>query len=127
MNNRQRRPWRPQLTRAEMGRGWVFFALYVLLFPWVMGWVQRSFDGELPVAEANVVYYLLYIWQQLGFDQQKDELYLIGRVPDQEHTLRELHRFLAEVAFIHPAAEFKRAAYARGDADFEIQADFALS
>lgn len=76
---------------------------------------------------ADVVYYLLYIWQQLGFDQQKDELYLIGRVPDQEHTLRELHRFLAEVAFIHPAAEFKRAAYARGDADFEIQADFALS
>ena len=42
-----------------MGRGWVFFALYVLLFPWIMGWVQRSFDGELPVAEANVVYYLL--------------------------------------------------------------------
>ena len=76
---------------------------------------------------ADVVYYLLYIWQQLGFDQQKDELYLIGRVPDQEHTLRELHRFLAEVAFIHPAAEFKRAANARGDADFEIQADFALS
>ena len=33
MNNRQRRPWRPQLTQAEMGRGWVFFALYVLLFP----------------------------------------------------------------------------------------------
>lgn len=59
MNNRQRRPWRPQLTQAEMGRGWVFFALYVLLFPWVMGWVQRSFHGELPVAEANVVYYLL--------------------------------------------------------------------
>ena len=59
MTNRQRRPWRPQLTRAEMGRGWVFFALYVLLFPWVMGWVQRSFHGELPIAEANVVYYLL--------------------------------------------------------------------
>ena len=59
MTNRQRRPWRPQLTRAEMGRGWVFFALYVFLFPWVMGWVQRSFHGELPIAEANVVYYLL--------------------------------------------------------------------
>ena len=59
MSTRHRRSWRPQLTRAEMGRGWVFFALYVLLFPWVMGWVQRSFDGALPVAEANVVYYLL--------------------------------------------------------------------
>lgn len=59
MTNRQRRPWRPQLTRAEMVRGWVFFALYVLLFPWIMGWVQRAFQGELPIAEANVVYYFL--------------------------------------------------------------------
>ena len=59
MPTKHRRPWRPQLTQAEMGRGWVFFALYVLVFPWVMGWVQRSFHGELPVAESNVVYYLL--------------------------------------------------------------------
>ena len=55
----KRRPWRPQLTRAEMGRGWVFFALYLTVFPLAMGWVQRAFHGELPVAEANVVYYLL--------------------------------------------------------------------
>lgn len=55
----RRRPWRPQLTRAELGRGWVFFALYVFLFPWLMGWVQRSYPGEFPVAEANVVYYLI--------------------------------------------------------------------
>ncbi len=53
----KRRPWRPQLTRAEMGRGWVFFALYLTVFPLSMGWVQRAFHGELPVAEANVVYY----------------------------------------------------------------------
>ena len=33
MPTRQRRPWRPQMTKAEMGRGWVFFALYVLVFP----------------------------------------------------------------------------------------------
>ena len=55
----KRRPWRPQLTRAEMGRGWVFFALYLTVFPLSMGWVQQAFHGELPVAEANVVYYLL--------------------------------------------------------------------
>ena len=55
----RRRPWRPQITRAECYRGWVFFALYVFLFPWLMGWVQRSYQGEFPVAEANVVYYLL--------------------------------------------------------------------
>ena len=57
--NRQRRSWQSQLTPAECGRGWVFFALYVFLFPVLMGLVQRSFNGELPVAEANVVYYLL--------------------------------------------------------------------
>ena len=55
----RRRPWRPQITRAEFYRGWVFFALYVFLFPWLMGWVQRSYQGEFPVAEANVVYYLI--------------------------------------------------------------------
>ena len=55
----RRRPWRPQITRAECYRGWVFFALYVFLFPWLMGWVQRSYQGEFPVAEANVVYYLI--------------------------------------------------------------------
>ena len=55
----QRRIWQPQLKRAELCRGWVFFALYVFFFPWLMGWVQRSYEGEFPVAHANVVYYLL--------------------------------------------------------------------
>ncbi len=59
MHSGQRRPWRPQITRGECCRGWVFFALYVFLFPWLMGWVQRSYPGEFPVAEANVVYYLI--------------------------------------------------------------------
>ena len=58
---KQRRPWRPQLTSAEMGRGWVFFALYVFVFPILMGVIQRSFGGELPVAESSVVYYLLSV------------------------------------------------------------------
>ena len=56
-----RRPWRPQITRSEQMRGWVFFALYVFAFPVIMGLVQRSFDGQLPVAEANVIYYLLCV------------------------------------------------------------------
>ena len=59
MPNGRRRPWRPRLTRAERYRGWVFFALYLFLFPWLMGWVQRSYPGEFPVAEANAAYYLI--------------------------------------------------------------------
>lgn len=54
-----RRPWQAQLSRAELIRGWIFFALYLFFFPWLMGWVQRSYQGEFLVAEANVVYYFL--------------------------------------------------------------------
>ena len=59
MPSRLRRPWRPQLTRTETARGWVFFALYLLVFPWAMGLVQRAFQGLLPVAQSSVAYYLL--------------------------------------------------------------------
>ena len=48
-----------RMSPHERGRGWAFFALFVLAFPPIMGLIQRSFDGELPVAEANVIYYLL--------------------------------------------------------------------
>lgn len=54
-----RRPWPSPLSGAELIRGWIFFALYLFFFPWLMGWVQRFYEGELPVAEANVAYYLL--------------------------------------------------------------------
>jgi membrane protease YdiL (CAAX protease family) len=56
-----RRPWRPQITKSEQLRGWIFFALYVLVFPMIMGLVQRSFEGRLPIAESNVIYYLVCV------------------------------------------------------------------
>ena len=39
----------------------VFFALYLLVFPYLNAWAQRLLmgEGEAPVAEANVVYYVL--------------------------------------------------------------------
>lgn len=53
--------FRPQMTASERRRGWVFFVLYLLVFPYLNGWAQRLLmgDGEAPVAEANVVYYAL--------------------------------------------------------------------
>ncbi len=55
------RKWRPQMTRGERRRGWVFFFLYLLVLPWLNGLAQRLLfpDGEIPAAEAGVVYYLL--------------------------------------------------------------------
>lgn len=49
------------MNRQEQARGWVFFALFVLVFPLLMGLIQRSMEGEPPIAEANVIYYLLSV------------------------------------------------------------------
>lgn len=60
----RRRQWRPQMTRAERIRGWIFFALYILVFPMAVGWIQRwvSGDAEPMIPEANLVYYgLLFL------------------------------------------------------------------
>ena len=56
---KSRRSGQAPLSRGEQLRGWIFFALYLFFFPWLMGWVQRFYPAEFPVAEANVVYYLL--------------------------------------------------------------------
>ena len=55
------RAWRPQMTDSERKRGWVFFALYLLVFPYLNAWAQQVLlgDAEAPAAETNVVYYAL--------------------------------------------------------------------
>lgn len=55
-----RRNWKTEMTASETQRGLVFLALYLLLFPRLNAWFQRLLmgDGEVLVAEANVVYYI---------------------------------------------------------------------
>lgn len=49
------RPWKSRLTPAESRRGWVFFALYVLVFPALMGQLQRLLDRRFgPLLPAGV-------------------------------------------------------------------------
>jgi len=49
---------------------------------------------------ADQVYYLLYIWQQLGFSQEKDRLELAGDMPKKEELLSELNKFLRQVSLV---------------------------
>ena len=51
---------------------------------------------------SDQVYYLLYIWQQLGFNQENDELYLAGDLLGKEQLLEELRKFLRKVSTIAP-------------------------
>ena len=35
-----KRQWKARFTRSEFYRGWVFFVLYLLVFPLFTGWLQ---------------------------------------------------------------------------------------
>ena len=49
---------------------------------------------------SDYIYYLLYVWQQLGYSQEKDSLYLTGEVEAKDSLLAELKRFLRQVDFL---------------------------
>ena len=57
----RRNQWTVVLSPSERLRGWIFFALYLFVFPFLMLWAQSAYPAEWPVAEASAVYYLLVV------------------------------------------------------------------
>lgn len=57
----ERPQWRPQLTAEEQRVGWVFFALYLFVFPFLVGLVTRFLDEHLELgftaAQSSAIYY----------------------------------------------------------------------
>ena len=49
------------------------------------------------------IYYLLYVWKQLEFDQKRDELHLTGALPDNEGLMNGLKKFILQVFIMNPA------------------------
>ncbi|ADV43249.1 DUF3822 family protein [Bacteroides helcogenes] len=49
------------------------------------------------------LYYLLYIWKRLDFNQERDELHLTGALSDKEQLLSELRKFIRQVFIMNPA------------------------
>lgn len=47
---------------------------------------------------SDKTYYILYIWQQLGFSQTKDHLWLTGKTDSQEELITELNRFIRGIS-----------------------------
>ena len=52
---------------------------------------------------ADRIYYLLYIWKQLEFDQERDELHLSGLLDEKELLLNELRKYIQQVFVMNPA------------------------
>lgn len=43
---------------------------------------------------ADRIYYLMYIWRQLGLEQKRDELHLSGLLPEKDELLAGLRRYV---------------------------------
>lgn len=52
--------------------------------------------------DENRLYYLLYVWNTLGFDQQRDEVHLCGRVGAGDAWVGELKQFVRQVCVMAP-------------------------
>ena len=66
----------------------------------------NSFSASRP---QDALYFLLYVWKQLMLNQEQDEMHLVGDIPDQEHFMAELHKYLEKAYVINPSADFNRA------------------
>ena len=58
----------------------------------------------------DVNYYLLNLWQQLKFDQERDELCLIGQADYMKEVTESLQKYIRHVYSINPHAEFNQSA-----------------
>lgn len=54
-------------------------------------------------AASDRIYYILYIWKQLGFSQERDELHLTGLFEQKEPLLKELRKYIQQVFITNPA------------------------
>lgn len=55
---------------------------------------------------ADIIYYLLYVWKQLEFNQERDELHLMGNSPNKESLANGLKQFVRQLFVISPKKEF---------------------
>lgn len=73
----------------------------------------------------DAIYYLLYVWKQLDYDQNRDELHLAGIIPEKETLLHQLRKYLRQVYVINPTAEFNRSEFSKiEEIPFDLQTSF---
>ncbi|CDD51804.1 DUF3822 family protein [Parabacteroides sp.] len=60
-------------------------------------------------------YYLLNIWQQAGFNQEEDKLYLVGthRIPQGDYLSQLLKKYIRKLYIINPQMEFNNTEISR--------------
>ena len=69
-----------------------------------------KFYNQFETSRAyDAIYFLLYVWKQLAFNAEEDEIFLVGDIPEREQFVAELRRYVKKVCVINPSADFNRA------------------
>lgn len=57
----------------------------------------------------DALYYLLYTWKQTGLQADRDEIHMVGDIPESQWLTDELKKYIKRVYTINPAGDFNRA------------------
>jgi hypothetical protein len=51
---------------------------------------------------------MLYTWKQIGLLAERDEIHLVGDIPEADWLTDELKKYIKRVYVINPAGDFNR-------------------
>lgn len=69
-----------------------------------------KFCNNFSVTEvSDSVYFLLYVWREMGLSQEDDELNLVGNIPQKGEIMEELEYYIKRCFVINPRTDFNRA------------------
>jgi hypothetical protein len=57
----------------------------------------------------DALYFILFVWKQLGLQQMQDELHVAGDIPDKDWFLYNAKLYVKKTFLLNPSAEFNRA------------------
>lgn len=78
----------------------------------IFSFQQRRFrfSNTFDAAHAHdALYFLLFVWKQLAFDNEEDELHIVGETEHMQWLLTKLRTYLRRVYTINPSADLNRA------------------
>ncbi len=72
---------------------------------------------------ADIIYYLLFVWKQLDFNQERDELHLTGTFQNKDALTTGLKKFVRQFFIINPISEFSLTGLSKAEEiPFDLQA-----
>lgn len=103
--------WRHLHQRSFNGQRQKMFAYFHDGFMEVFCFSQNRFKfcNRFEVSNSSdAIFYLLYCWRQLAFQQDGDELHLVGDIPQSDALTEELKTFIRRTYIINPSGDFNR-------------------